>query len=290
VNGPFRLFTNTHQDYLNDWANLLSQYSTLDDEKKARAHYFDSGIINGSSSLWGFVVQPQIARDSIVNTALDFKESVKLLFAVFNAYLDGLISEALNKVVFNSIRPTSAMQCLYVNQTIQSWAGPYMGVQTIPGSNWQGWFVPGRVNNAGPEYACGHCINFASTTTILESYFGLAFRGNNVTIAKGTFEVEPKITQGNPGFIAGVTDVANTGPNSIGYGPATDIHLGWSTWQDLRTDISNSRIYLGAHTLHSTQEGQKLGIQIGENVWNIVQKMFSGNEEIQCKNIGDVRV
>jgi len=119
----------------------------------------------------------------------------------------------------------------------------------------------------------------------MQLFFGNdLYTGNNITVAEGSHIVEPKITSGNPGYIAGLTDVPNQGPFSVGYSPAQDINLGWNTFTDFSRQCSLSRIYLGVHTLHSTIVAEKIGIEIAEKVYKIVNNLFKNNGK--CKPIG----
>jgi len=288
-NTPYRLNTNTHVAYLEDWNHLKGVYADLDDAKKAAAHYFGSGKTKDTpQSKWSFVLHFQIVLDIARNEfRLDYKKTTKLLFVYLHSFLDATIVETFNKRYWDYPRPTTVMQCLNENAVIASWGGPYEGVKLINGSDWKAWFVPGLVNNPGPEYPCGHCIAFAAISTAMELFFDSSeFKGNNVTILKGSSLVEPKITFGNPGYIAGVTDVANAGKNTVGYAFSHDISLGWKTWKDLSLSCSNSRIYLGAHTLHSTVVGRELGEKVAENVYDIANTLFSSKKHAQCKKIG----
>jgi hypothetical protein len=286
VEQPYKLGTYQEQDYINDYTLLLQEYGTLDDYKKSLAHYFGTGRVKDYVSSWDVVVPIQIGIDVSRNTDLNYSKTIELFFGLFNILNDGSKNEYSNKRFYNHIRPTSAMQCLFSGQTIESWAGPYQGIKSIPGQNWTAWYPYGLVNNPTPEFPCGHCIHFASTMFFMEKYFKTPyFLGTNVTIAEGTSFAERKISSGNTGYIPGVTDVPNTGPFSIGYAPASDIKLQWTTWDDIITDAGLSRIYLGAHTYHSYQVGRKLGTLVGTEVSKKVYKLFEGKQE--CKNIGE---
>jgi len=180
------------------------------------------------------------------------------------------------------------MQCLFEGQTITSWKGHYQGVGSMPGKSWLAFFPAGRVNNLGPEYPCGHCIACASAFNSLRLYFGSdEFLGNNITTAEGTNAPEPKITSGNPGYIAGVTDVPNSGPTTVGYAPAQDVHLGWNTLDDYTALGGIARVYIGVHTPSSVIEGTRVGRETSNRVWSKVKQLFKKNPSVECKAIGN---
>jgi len=247
------------------------------------AHYFSSGVVKDGNFKWQFLVQVQQLTYITENQELDYVEGIKLHFLFFSGMVDVLVTSLRNKRFYDVVRPTTAIQCVYKGQTIQSWKGPYQGVQSIPGEQWTAWH--NRVNNPTSEYPCEHCMGFAYYAEILKNFFGTdTWLGNNVTVGEGTYVIERKITVGNPGYIAGVTDVPNTGPFSVGYAPATDMPFGWATNTQFSRDCSDSRILYGVHTFHSSRVGEATGRIVGSNVYSEVKKLFDGVRE--CKVIG----
>ena len=118
-------------------------------------------------------------------------------------------------------RPISVIQCLYANQTINSWRGPYQGVGPIPGQNWFTYTTPGASSPPFPGYISGHATFSGATAEIFRLW-----NGGNDTLdwqyiyRAGTSLMEPRRVAGEPGFVAGVTDVPNQGPTTVGYVPA----------------------------------------------------------------------
>jgi hypothetical protein len=76
------------------------------------------------------------ALNAAVSQNLSLDESVKLIFLVSNALFDAGIAAWDVKRAFDSVRPITAIQCMFQGQMIESWAGPYLGVQLIDGSRW----------------------------------------------------------------------------------------------------------------------------------------------------------
>ena len=69
--------------------------------------------------------------------------------------------------------------------------------------------------------AAGHATFGGATAEIFKLWNG----GDDTmewtfTFEAGTSVTEPRIVQGQPGYIAGVTDVPNSGPETVGYAPA----------------------------------------------------------------------
>jgi hypothetical protein len=288
IKPPNKLGTNTNAAYLQDYATLLSHFGTLNDFKKAHAVLHNSAhlVLKNFTTNWSFMNHFQFLIQIIQNTNLNYVEASKLYFAFGSVMLDAAITGALNKRFYDVVRPPTAMQCLYANQTIQSWAGPYQGVQSIQGQTWQAYFN-GLVNNPTPEYACEHCIQDGAWTGIMKYFYNSdAFNANPcVTVGAGMSNIEPKITVGNPGYIAGVTDVPNTGPNSIGYAPANDVQLCWTSLEEYATQVIDARVYLGVHTPSSGIEGKRVGRVVADRVWAKVSKLFS-KKPAECQDIG----
>jgi len=274
---------NTHAGWLDDWDRMRTAYSTLDDEKKALAHFFATGIEKGFTGKWGWLVQIQMMSDITELQGLNWKDGVTLQFHSFTSANDGGLTAIKNKRFYDVMRPTAAMQCTYEGQTITSWLGPYKGVGSMPGNEWKAWHP--FVNNGSPEYPCEHCTNFGVAAQVLTNFFGTEeWKGRNATIGEGSFLIEKKITVGNPGYIAGVTDVPNTGPFSVGYAPATDIHLTWTNNKQFSRDCAMSRQMYGVHTYHSGVVGEKTGWEIASRGWKIISGLLQGKR--QCKDIG----
>lgn len=113
------------------------------------------------------------------------------------------------------------LQCWYANQTLQSWRGPYQGVGNISGSAWMPYQPWNVVSPPFPGYVSGHATFSGTTAEMFKLWRG----GNDTmdwafTFHAGTSVLEPRRVAGEPGYIANVTDVPNSGPRSVGYVPA----------------------------------------------------------------------
>ncbi len=68
----------------------------------------------------------------------------------------------------------------------------------------------------------GHSAFGAAGAAVLQQFLGSdTYLADNVCVNAGESEVEPRITNpANPNFVAGVTNVPNTGPGTPGFSPA----------------------------------------------------------------------
>jgi hypothetical protein len=120
------------------------------------------------------------------------------------------------------------MQCTYQNQNILTWRGPYLGVGTMPGRNWFSYTTPGGSSPPFPGFVSGHATFSAATAELFKLWNG----GNDTMdwqyiYRAGTSLMEPRRLAGDPLFVAGVTDVPNQGPATVGYVPAQVCRIYW---------------------------------------------------------------
>lgn len=117
----FGLFIFTHHKHINIQTHILFSFISLSSclcFSDARIYVLDAAL------------------NAAVSQNLSLDESVKLIFLVSNALFDAGIAAWDVKRAFDSVRPITAIQCMFQGQMIESWAGPYLGVQLIDGSRW----------------------------------------------------------------------------------------------------------------------------------------------------------
>jgi hypothetical protein len=217
-----------------DWnfqiQDMLNVYGTLDDAKKAQAYYWMDGLVKGESPTGHLT---RFAILSAIKARLNLEDSIKLFFIHSHGQLDAMIAQFEGKRFYDPPRPTTPMQCTFAGQQIKTWRGPYMGVGMVDGSTWSAYLPDTTVQNGTPEYPCGHCTISGTSGEILRLFYDTEeFIGDSVTIVAGSIPLEMKILPGQPGYIAGLTDIPNSGPETPGYAPATDIVLSWRTWTE----------------------------------------------------------
>jgi hypothetical protein len=282
--GPGILGSNSDAQYRAQVAEVLTYSGQLNDQLKMIAEFWADGPNSTAPpGHWH-----EIGLETIRNENLSLEKAIKLLFLQANAVFDGGILAWTYKIIWDSARPLAMIQCLYANQTITAWKGPYQGVGTMPGGKWQPYQNVNFITPPFSEYLSGHSTFSAASAGVYRRFFGDdKFRGNSYMVKAGESLFEPKITAGNPGFIAGVTDVPNTGVNSVGYAPATDIQLTWSTWTEAANQAGISRLYGGIHFQSANQDALKLGEMIAEKVWLQANRFFNGRSRRQVGGKGN---
>lgn len=270
---PPQLYTNTHTDQLEEVAEVVEYSGLLTDQLKVIAEYWADGPkTTQPPGHW-----QEISIEMAKKYKLNLVDTVLVLFLQANAIFDGGISAWAAKRYYDLSRPITQIQCIYANQMIQAWKGPYMGVGMINGSTWQPYQSTYFVTPPFAEYVSGHSTFSRASAVVLKLFFGSDKMGLSYTVKEGESIFEPKIEAGNPGYVAGVTDVPNTGPETVGYVPATDIELSWATFTEASNESGLSRLYGGIHFQSGNMEGLKLGERVGEKVYERF-KSLTGHE------------
>eukprot|EP01125_Pyxidicula_operculata_P000375 TRINITY_DN10414_c0_g1_i1.p1 TRINITY_DN10414_c0_g1~~TRINITY_DN10414_c0_g1_i1.p1 ORF type:complete len:551 (-),score=143.38 TRINITY_DN10414_c0_g1_i1:229-1881(-) len=253
--------------------NMVTASASLDDNTKAIATYWNDGEGYNAAISLRFGVSALKAK-----RIKNIQSTVRLLVGLSYSYLDATITQYDGKRFWGSARPTTAVQCLLAGQTITAWKGAYQGVGTMNAGDWRAYLVDSVVQIPTPEYQCGHCIGSAATYRFMKLFFNNdTFAGYARTLKAGTFGVEPAITNSSaPGFINGVTNVPNSGPGTVGYAPASDITLGWTSWDGLGDQAGQSRVLLGVHFDESYLISRDYGRQIGGQVYDKLRQQYWG--------------
>jgi hypothetical protein len=276
--GPGLLGTTSDAVARRQAAEVLHYSATLSDERKVIAEFWADGP---NSALppghWNLM-----ALEVIKNEALSLADAVKLTFLQANAVFDaGIISWGFKRIWDNS-RPITLIQCLYQNNAVKSWQGPYKGVGVIRGGNWQPYQNPYFVTPAFSEYISGHSTFSGAAAKVFQNFFGDdTFRGDSFVIRAGKSLFEPRIDAGQPGYVAGVTDVPNQGPETVGYSPAKDVTLSWKTWTEAAQQAGLSRLYGGIHFKNGNEHGLDVGARVGEKVWARASDLWNGKKSAQ---------
>jgi len=219
----------------------------------------------------------EIAIEVGEKKGLGLQEMIELLYAQGNAVFDAVIITWDVKRYYDSARPVTVLQCLYEGVQVKSWKGPYQGVGIIDGGTWQPYQDVLFVTPPFAEYVSGHSTFSAASATVLKHFFGSDEFNGRYVIKKGESLFEPKIEKGQDGYIEGVTDVPNSGPETVGYVPAEDVVLQWDTFTAAAEEAGISRLYGGIHIEVGNTHGLELGREVGKQVWEKVSTVTGRN-------------
>jgi len=266
---PPRAGSNTNQLFINQHTEILDISGRLDDRMKIIAEYWEGGPGTVSpAGLWY-----DIAIQAAKAKRLDLEASVKLLFLQAQAVLDAAISSWDIKRFYESPRPITTIRCLYNGHPVTAWRGYYQGVGQIADAiTWLPYQRPTFITPSFPEYISGHStFSFASAEVLKTFLKSDQFFGTH-TVKAGESEIEPRIDNpSDPRFVPGVTNVPNSGYNTVGYSPAHDVQLTWHTFTERAEQASISRLYGGIHIRMSSEGGHIVGRAVGQSV---LQKAF----------------
>jgi len=227
---------------------LIRISAELNDAQKMIAEYWANGphteLPPGHWDLFGEFVS---ARDQ---HSLD--DDAKMFFALTAAIHDAGIVAWEAKMVWDSVRPVTAIPFLFHGRTIRSWGGPFMGTVMMDGANWIPYQPSTFPTPAFPEYISGHSTFSAAGAEILKKWTGSDVFGNSVTFLPGTSAVEPGVT------------------------PKSTVTLTWNTFTDAANQAGLSRRYGGIHFKTGDLVGRAVGRKVADQAWTKAQSYFSG--------------
>lgn len=261
--GPPQYLSNTQSYFVTNYTQVMNISATLNDHQKVVAEFWADGP---SSTLppghWH-----EFALHLSMDRNLNMLQTLKLVFLQSNAVMDAGIAAWAAKRWFDNARPATAIPCLFAGQTIKSWKGPYQGSGDIPASAWVPYQDRLFVTPPFSEYVSGHSAFSAASAEVFYRFFGSDDFGFSFTVKAGESLFEPKRVAGQVGYIAGVTDVPNEGPETVGYVPREDVTLYWPTFSAAANEAGVSRLFGGIHIEAGDKDGRKLGRAVGDKVW-----------------------
>jgi hypothetical protein len=269
--GPAFFNTNSEDEAWNQLDEIIDISGNLGDEEKSIGQWW------GYNSYNNFVIW--LARER----ELSIVDTVKLAALHGGCELDSSIAAWGLKARFDNARPISQIHCKYAGETIRAYAGPYQGVQDILAEDWQPYPVyPGISSTPNfPDYVSGHSCAAGTVFEAYKRFFGSDDFGFSVTIPAGSSVVEPKVD--NPfdtRFQDGITNVPNTGPDTIGYSPAAPVTLEYTTFSQAAVDAALSRMYLGIHFHSASFDGIEVGRHVGAKVFERYEDHLTGKRDL----------
>eukprot|EP01120_Amphizonella_sp_Union-15-10_P008169 TRINITY_DN287_c0_g4_i1.p2 TRINITY_DN287_c0_g4~~TRINITY_DN287_c0_g4_i1.p2 ORF type:complete len:591 (-),score=35.91 TRINITY_DN287_c0_g4_i1:113-1885(-) len=265
---PSGPYTQSDSEWLDKIYDLVNVSSDLDDYKKIVA------------SLWSFDVfqrENNFIADIVQTLKYSLSKTVKLLLMIGEVSLDSQTAELFSKRFYDHARPPTAIQCSLGNKNVYSRLGFYLGNGLIPASNWSTYLPNFIVVFTNSEYISGGVMFYGSVMKILELATGRTrYSGPTFSFAPGSHPYEGKIDDPtNPGYVAGLTDVPNTGVGTKGYVPATQINVTFSTWEDVTLSVLNGRLYMGIHFRPTLQVSRDYADIVAHLVFEKAKTMFA---------------
>lgn len=262
---------------------VVEASAKLDDVFKLVAeHWADGPDSTAPPGTWYL-----IAVDAAAAEKLDTVETAKLLMLVGASLNDAGVASWRLKSTFDSIRPLQMIQCGFIGQAtrkVDAWRGPYKGVGPTRVDEWQPFQLDTFKTPPFAGYVSGHSTFSAAAAETLKLFFGSDdYKGPQCVLFKeGESTFERKITAGEEGFKKGVTDVPNTGPETTGYSPASDVTLCFETFSEAALQAGESRIYGGIHVKADDVDGAAVGRQVARSVFVEGFKLFGQKTKVKA--------
>lgn len=252
-------------EFVQQAEQVVSISANLTDTQKLIAEFWEdasgTSFPPGTFMTFGQFVS---ARD---NHTLD--QDAQLFLPLANAVMDAGIATWEAKVFFDYVRPVRAIRDLgeleligepgtdevtgETGHTIEAWAGPGLGTQTILAEN----FLTYQTPDADPsppfaEYTSGHSAFSSAGAEVLRLITGSDAFGGSVTFNPGESRFEPTTT------------------------PSESITLLWDTFSAAAAEAGLSRLYGGIHFEEGDLNGRTLGTEAGRSAWTEAQNFISG--------------
>jgi hypothetical protein len=230
--------------YKNQAKKVLQASANLTEEKKLMAELFDNKIFGlGFSALH--------AAQSQNLSLFDF---IKLDFLTNMAAFDAGIFVWQEKRRFDAVRPFSAIQHVYGDETVRAWGGPGKGTVFLPAKEWKSYLEEAD----HPEYpSASTCFCHAHAQAAR-----LFLPNGNVldwTVPQpaGSSRIEPGIT------------------------PAEDISLTFPTWTAFASDCGQSRVWAGVHFQAAVDESAAICDVFGDMAFNYLNTLLDGTAPLR---------
>ena len=230
--------------YTDQTREVLRLSAQLNDKTKSIVEYWadGSGTVTPPGH-WNVIGQFVSRRDSH-----SFDDDVKMFFILANAVFDAGIAAWDAKIVYDSVRPVTAIRFLFKGKKIFAWGGAGQGTKLINGEDWS----PYISTPPFAEYVSGHSTFSAAASEALKLFTGNDSYNDSVTIPKRSSSIEAEIT------------------------PKKDIILSWKTFTDAANQAGISRRYGGIHFKDGDLEARKMGRKIGKAVFEKATAFIEG--------------
>ncbi|MGW3498371.1 DUF6851 domain-containing protein [Streptomyces sp. NPDC001020] len=223
-------------EYRRQVDDILAASARLTDEQKMKCEMFDDKFLSLGAAVGS------------VGAGLDLDGWVHLHTVADTATFDASVFAWYNKVLYDSVRPHTAIRHVYGKQPVRAWGGPGRGTVSIPADQWQSYLA----TPDHPEYPSGSTSLCSAEAEASRRFLGTDAVDITVTRAAGSSVVEPGVT------------------------PHQEIKLRWTSWTDWTRDCGLSRFHGGVHFMPAIEASWELGRAIGERAHAFIRSHIEG--------------
>ncbi|MBC7924369.1 MAG: phosphoesterase [Bryobacteraceae bacterium] len=222
--------------------NEIRQLSAqLDDRTQMIAEFWEDGA--GTETPPGH--WNRFAHEISIRDSHTLDEDVRMFFVLTGAAFDGGIAAWDSKVVYDCVRPVTAIRSLFRGQRILGWAGPGKGVATISGEDWQPYLT---ITPPFSEYVSGHSTFSAASAEVLMRFTGSDKFVKKIVFEPGSSRMDPKVS------------------------PRVATTLHWASFSEAADQAGFSRRVGGIHFEEGDMRGRTLGRIVGVTAWQKYQE------------------
>lgn len=256
---------------LKEVLECIDMNASLTPEQKAIVEFMRDGPRStGQSGHWLRFAMAVSQRDKN-----DLDRDVKMYFAVGNTALDTFIASWDAKRYYDSSRPWTLVRYFFTGKTIQGWAGPGNGVMNIPGEKWHPYSPANFVTPPFPGYVSGHSTISGGCAEMLKLFTG--------SDKCGFYEPRHAGEITEQGFSCKKMQQLDGRPLAEILGDAhasCDITLQLPTFTEVAEMAGISRVLGGYHIQADNTAGLKLGRDVANHLWPILQSYYDGSAKI----------
>ena len=269
-------------DYKAQADEVLRAVADLDQREKMIAEYFDnkaretlffpavealpkaSLIAEGSHTATG-ACPPRIVGGQPVPYAecLNTRDFWQLDFMLHIAQFDAGIVTWQEKTRHDAVRPITAIQYLYADDTVNTFNG-----RTVPGSQWE----PYLVTSDHPEYPSATTCFCAAQAAAWKLY-------HNDGNPNGPDAIPDINGNGQPDDLAGVL-LPGSSVHEPG-SPPGPVPVSFPTWSAYTGECAESRIYGGVHFRDAVDASLNLCGDVGEKAYAYFDTLLDGSAELK---------
>mmetsp|Transcript_5313 Transcript_5313/g.5920 ORF Transcript_5313/g.5920 Transcript_5313/m.5920 type:complete len:751 (+) Transcript_5313:127-2379(+) len=250
VEGTYDKPWKDHKEEARNVAERLRQTAT-DDMKKAKIEFYDNKIAVGMAIL-----------KAVAAYGPSFEQMINYAFGMSASEYDSLLVAWKEKVTHDRVRPTTWIQNKMSEEDFVTYGGPFQGVQTIKGKEFESWsrVMPHSEYISGSACICQSLADYTDdwmdrSRNELQGYEGAPVfqSGGSITVMVATEE-----TGRAAPFVQGSS---STEP---GVSPANDLTLVVDSMSMLRDQCGQSRLDGGMHFALAVEHAYPLCEGIGQ--------------------------